>query len=144
MRSGGEVWVDISLGAQAAQHYSGTTLSLKSVTEIFCKVPCLPMTVSHRQANALQVLINSTTLMTSNHECIGLLLDARLARMNHSCDYNASVWFTRYGEVAIYPLRDIQKGDEITIQYVDCNANFEVRQSELRDRYFFEVRQYED
>ena len=143
MRRGGELWMDISLGAQAAHHYSGTTVSLKDVTEILCKVLCVPTTVSYRQANALQVLINSNTLMTSAHEDIGLFLDARLARMNHSCDYNASIWFTRYGEVAVYPLRDIQKGDEITIQYVDCNANFEVRQSGLRGQYFFEVRQYE-
>lgn len=76
--------------------------------------------------------------MSETRDPLGLSLDPTVARVNHACDYNSIIQFSRSGELSIFPLQKIEAGTEITIGYIDCTMPFRRRQIELRERYFFD------
>lgn len=90
-------------------------------------------------------MINSFTLVTPTYDPLGLVLHPLPATLNHSCEYNAviricEVW--QYPKaiscrIEVVPLRDIEKGEEILISYIDANLPYCNRQDELCERYFF-------
>jgi hypothetical protein len=90
-------------------------------------------------------MINSFTLVTETYDPLGLVLHPLPATLNHSCDYNAVIRISgawRYphwvsGKIEVIPLRQIEKGEEILISYIDANLPYRNRQNELRERYFF-------
>ncbi|KAJ9454317.1 Histone-lysine N-methyltransferase ATXR2 [Diplonema papillatum] len=58
---------------------------------------------------------------------------------NHSCVPNIQV---SYGDdndetLLVYALRDIKKGEELCISYIDEDADFKTRQEQLKDHYLF-------
>jgi hypothetical protein len=66
----------------------------------------------------------------------GIFLDA--CRINHSCDNNAQKhWNQRIERHTVHALRDIPKGEEITIYYLGHDSSREVRQKKLQDKFGF-------
>ena len=92
----------------------------------------------------VQLMVNSFTLVTPTYDPLGLVLHPLPALLNHSCDYNATIriggaprYYRIYSKIEVIPLRQIEKGEEILISYIDANLPHANRQEELRQRYFF-------
>ncbi|KAF5637189.1 SET domain protein [Fusarium sp. NRRL 52700] len=65
-----------------------------------------------------------------------IFIDA--CRINHACDNNAQkAWNDSIGRHTIHALRDIDKGEEITITYVGVLNNRRTRQEVLRNKFKF-------
>jgi hypothetical protein len=66
----------------------------------------------------------------------GLFLKA--CRINHSCNNNArKSWNQRIQRHTVHALRDIPKGEEITIYYLNSDSARAVRQKRLQDKFGF-------
>ncbi|WZH45890.1 SET domain-containing protein [Fusarium acuminatum] len=66
----------------------------------------------------------------------GIFLDA--CRINHACDNNAQKsWNEAIKRHTVHALRDIDKGEEITITYVGVLTNRRTRQEALRKKFKF-------
>ncbi|MCJ1234381.1 hypothetical protein MMC14_002342 [Varicellaria rhodocarpa] len=66
----------------------------------------------------------------------GIFLDA--CRINHACDNNAQkTWNENIKRHTVHALRDIEKGEEITIYYLGIHNNREARQEALRRKFGF-------
>ena len=67
---------------------------------------------------------------------VGIFLDA--CRINHACDNNAQKgWNENIKRHTVHALRDIEKGEEITIYYLAILNNREARQEALRRKFAF-------
>jgi SET domain len=67
----------------------------------------------------------------------GLFLN--LSRLNHSCIPNCERWWDEAKEVeTLYSLRDIEKGEELTIYYGEIISRRDTRQNLLRQVWRFE------
>jgi hypothetical protein len=59
-------------------------------------------------------------------------------RINHACDNNASnFWSASLNQITIQAVRDIRKGEEITISYLKSFENRQTRQEQLQDSFKF-------
>jgi len=66
----------------------------------------------------------------------GIFLDA--CRINHSCNPNGqNTWNENIKQVTIHAVKDIEKGEEITISYLSVYANHNSRQQSLRRGFGF-------
>ncbi|KAF2491422.1 SET domain-containing protein [Lophium mytilinum] len=66
----------------------------------------------------------------------GIFLKA--CRINHACDNNAqNFWNENLDQLTIHAVRDIVKGEEITISYLRSRRNRRARQEELRENFKF-------
>jgi len=66
----------------------------------------------------------------------GVFLEA--CRINHSCDNNAQKhWNNRIKQHTVHALREISKGEEITIYYLGLDSSREVRRRKLQDKFGF-------
>jgi hypothetical protein len=66
----------------------------------------------------------------------GIFLEA--CRINHACDNNAQKhWNQHIKRHTIHALRDISKGEEITISYLGLDSSREVRQNKLQEKFGF-------
>ncbi|KAF2788843.1 hypothetical protein K505DRAFT_420843 [Melanomma pulvis-pyrius CBS 109.77] len=66
----------------------------------------------------------------------GIFLEA--CRINHACDNNAQKnWNQCIQRHTVHALRNISKGEEITIYYLGLYSNREVRQKKLLDKFGF-------
>jgi hypothetical protein len=66
----------------------------------------------------------------------GLFLEA--CRINHACDNNAQKsWNQRIKRHTVHALREIPKGEEITVFYLGRDASREVRQKRLQEKFGF-------
>jgi hypothetical protein len=99
---------------------------------------------------------NGTELSTPVHGGTGVMLDPLLAKFNHSCEPNISIyrpqctmktgWRTsaQFSEdekqtlAYVVPLRDIQKGEELLNCYVVPTNSVKDRKATLKDEYFFD------
>ena len=117
---GGQQWQDLYLSAKAAKTYSGTKIDEATVLRL-CGI----------------LHTNSFTLVTSTYDPIGVALHPKLGYLNHSCEYNATVRFGKYGNAQVIPIRPVLAGEEILISYVDELLPYAERQAELKERYFF-------
>ena len=68
-----------------------------------------------------------------------MFLDPMLARINHSCDFNAYLLLDG-SKVDLRSSRPIDRGEEIFIAYIDPTHPFHRRQHELNSRWFFTCR----
>jgi len=68
---------------------------------------------------------------------VGLCFEPTLALANHSCSPNAVVVFDGRS-VALRALEPIAKGDQIYISYITVTEDLYSRQTDLKQRYFFE------
>ncbi|KAL5407246.1 hypothetical protein PMIN06_003785 [Paraphaeosphaeria minitans] len=83
-----------------------------------------------------RILSNSMTLVTPTFEPLGILIDALLCHINHSCDPNTYIVMDG-PQMQLRALRDIKKDEELFISYVDPTMPYLRRQSELEQRWFF-------
>jgi SET domain len=66
----------------------------------------------------------------------GVFLKA--CRINHACDNNAqNFWNENLNQLTIHAIRHIQKGDEITISYLNSSKNRQARQKQLWEDFKF-------
>lgn len=112
-------WHTIELMSQAASSYSGS------------KEPIL-----FTQTLTARILINTHTLTTSNLDPLGLYLSPHSALLNHSCVPNTAILFSG-STLTLRSLAAIPPRSELSISYIDSTNPTSARQSELRNRYFF-------
>jgi hypothetical protein len=66
----------------------------------------------------------------------GIFLKA--CRINHACDNNAqNFWNENLNQLTIHAVRDISRGEEITIYYLNSRRNRRTRQEELQENFRF-------
>eukprot|EP01064_Diplonema_japonicum_P031740 TRINITY_DN5769_c0_g4_i1.p1 TRINITY_DN5769_c0_g4~~TRINITY_DN5769_c0_g4_i1.p1 ORF type:complete len:416 (+),score=89.84 TRINITY_DN5769_c0_g4_i1:45-1250(+) len=58
---------------------------------------------------------------------------------NHSCEPNIQVMYSDDNDetLVVHAIREIKKGDELCISYIDEDASYNTRQEQLRDHYLF-------
>ncbi|CAI6331507.1 unnamed protein product [Periconia digitata] len=83
-----------------------------------------------------RILSNSLTLMTPSFDPLGIMVDATLCYINHSCDPNAYIVMDG-SQVQLRTLRAVKKDEELFISYVDPSNPSARRRSELKQRWFF-------
>ncbi|KAG6618893.1 putative histone tail methylase containing SET domain [Phytophthora cinnamomi] len=66
----------------------------------------------------------------------GTALFPIICTMNHSCDPNCTVLYTKNGDGHVVAIRDIQKGEELCICYIDVDMDVEAREANLREYKF--------
>jgi hypothetical protein len=76
------------------------------------------------------------THVTPTFDPVGTCLDPIIAGLNHACDFNAVVSFDG-PTIFVRSLREIKRGEEVTISYIDATNPVAMRQLELKERYFF-------
>ncbi|KAI8936707.1 hypothetical protein NX059_007099 [Plenodomus lindquistii] len=60
-------------------------------------------------------------------------------RINHACDHNAqNFWNDNLNQLTIHAVRDIRKGEEITIEYSNMRRDRRTRQHELWQNFKFQ------
>ncbi|KAL7686399.1 putative SET domain, Zinc finger, MYND-type, tetratricopeptide-like helical domain superfamily [Plasmopara halstedii] len=95
---------------------------LKSeIMKLFGRVKC----------NAFTITENVT------HESIGIGLFPHGSVFNHDCDPNCIVSF-KDREMLVHVVKDVEKGQELTLSYIDVMQSSKMRQKELKESYFFE------
>ena len=67
---------------------------------------------------------------------LGVGFDPLLCSANHSCEPNSVVVFNQ-PQAVMRALKPIRKGEEIFMRYVDITNPFSVRQSDLKEQYYF-------
>lgn len=84
-------------------------------------------------------MINNTITLSAPHDDIslGIGFDPVVCSANHSCDPNTIVVFNQPG-LLVRALRPIANGEEIFIKYIDVTNPRIVRQTELKDSYYFD------
>ncbi|KAL1603609.1 hypothetical protein SLS60_005197 [Paraconiothyrium brasiliense] len=86
-----------------------------------------------------RILSNSMTLMTPTFDPLGIVIDALLCHLNHSCDPNTFIVMDG-PQMQLRALKDIKEDEELLISYVDPTMPYARRQTELQERWFFECR----
>ncbi|KAJ0394190.1 hypothetical protein ATCC90586_005134 [Pythium insidiosum] len=66
----------------------------------------------------------------------GTALFPIVCTMNHSCDPNCTVLYTKNGDAHVVAVRDIQRGEELCICYVDVDQDVQQREASLREYQF--------
>ena len=112
-------WQTIELMSQAASAYSGS------------KEP-----ISFIRTLTARILINAHTLTTPSLDPLGLCLSPDSALLNHSCAPNTAITFSG-ATLTLRSLAAIPAKSELSISYIDTTNPTVTRQSELRERYFF-------
>ncbi|DAZ94478.1 TPA: hypothetical protein N0F65_003412, partial [Lagenidium giganteum] len=62
----------------------------------------------------------------------GTALFSGICTMNHSCDPNCTVLYTKDGSAHVFAVKDIQEGEELTISYIDVDQDRADRHECLR------------
>lgn len=66
----------------------------------------------------------------------GTALFPIICTMNHSCEPNCTVLYTKDGHAHVVAVRDIHKGDELCICYIDIDDDVHTRDANLREYQF--------
>ncbi|TYZ59868.1 hypothetical protein PybrP1_011267, partial [[Pythium] brassicae (nom. inval.)] len=64
----------------------------------------------------------------------GTALFSGICMMNHSCDPNCTVLYTKDGAAHVFAVQDIEAGEELCISYIDVDQDVEERHECLRSR----------
>ncbi len=80
----------------------------------------------------LKLAANSFTIVTEDLEECGHGVYAKVSAINHSCQPNCLQWFDESGKIIIRSTRQILRGEEITISYLDISRPTWWRRAELR------------
>ena len=117
-------WHTIELMSQAASSYSSSEAPISFI-----------------QTLVARILINTHTLTTPTLDPLGLYLSHHSALLNHSCSPNTAIIFSG-STLTLRALAAIPAQSELSISYIDTTNPTLTRQSELRNRYFFNCRCY--
>jgi hypothetical protein len=71
-------------------------------------------------------------------ERVGSALSVLMGWHNHDCTPNAHAVVDSDGSVVIRAIRDLKRGDEVTISYVDIREPYQERRKTLQSHYGFE------
>ena len=115
-------WHTIELMSQAASSYSGSREPIPLI-----------------QTLTARILVNAHTLTTPTLDPLGLCLSHNSALLNHSCTPNTTIIFSG-SAITLRSLAAIPAEGELSISYVETTNSTPTRQSELRNRYFFNCR----
>ncbi|RLN55647.1 hypothetical protein BBJ29_008697 [Phytophthora kernoviae] len=66
----------------------------------------------------------------------GTSLFSIICTLNHSCDPNCTVLYTKNGNGHVVAIRDIKKGEELCICYIDVDMDVQTREANLREYKF--------
>ncbi|RQM14237.1 hypothetical protein DD237_006761 [Peronospora effusa] len=89
------------------------------------------------EKNGTEVDPGFDPLMPLGYPCIeGTALFPIICTMNHSCDPNCTVLYTKNGDAHVVAIRDIQKGEELCICYIDVDMDVQTREANLREYKF--------
>ncbi|KAI9909285.1 hypothetical protein PsorP6_015308 [Peronosclerospora sorghi] len=66
----------------------------------------------------------------------GTALFSGICTMNHSCDPNCTVLYTKDGAAHVFAVQDIAEGNELCISYIDVDQEVDEREQELREYQF--------
>ncbi|KAI1482562.1 hypothetical protein F4774DRAFT_280372 [Daldinia eschscholtzii] len=116
-------WAGMELQARAALHYLNRELSksnLADAMEILCKLQ-----------------VNSFNRLDADIGQSGTYFNPALAMVNHSCIPNAFVQFIGRATV-LHAYREIKKGEEVEISYIESTLHRSQRQEALKTRYRFD------
>ncbi|KAK9448972.1 uncharacterized protein V1518DRAFT_450943 [Limtongia smithiae] len=83
-----------------------------------------------------KAFVNAATVVDPNFETVGIMLDNVISFFNHSCDPNVYLIFDR-GRVRVRTARNITKGEELFISYIDNTQSYPERIEQLQKRYYF-------
>ena len=112
-------WHTIELMSQAASAYSGSNEPISFIRTLIARI-----------------LVNTHTLTTPTLDPLGLYLSHQSALLNHSCTPNTAICFSGV-TLTLRSLAAIPAKSELSVSYVDTTNPTSARQSELRNRYFF-------
>ncbi|CAG8976284.1 hypothetical protein HYALB_00011769 [Hymenoscyphus albidus] len=113
-------WDEIVLQARGAVAFSRTKESkMEMVTRLLCVL----------STNAFRATLPDDTP-------IGLCYTPTLALANHSCTPNAFIIFSGR-RISLHALSPIPLDGQIFISYIDFTQSLDIRQTELKQRYFF-------
>jgi SET and MYND domain-containing protein len=82
-------------------------------------------------------MINSITLVSATFDQLGMTFDPAIALLNHSCNPNAAIVFDQ-NVACIRSIKDLKKGEQVTISYIDNTYKRATRRSQLREQYYFD------
>ena len=83
--------------------------------------------------------ISKTNMLGLGSPPIGGGLFIEASRINHACKPNTqNSWNERISRETIHAVRDIKKGEEITISYMGHFASYDERQAFLKDKFKFD------
>ncbi|CEG40946.1 Predicted histone tail methylase containing SET domain [Plasmopara halstedii] len=66
----------------------------------------------------------------------GTALFSGICTMNHSCDPNCTVLYTKDGAAHVFAVQDIAEGEELCISYIDVDQEVDEREECLREYQF--------
>ena len=81
-------------------------------------------------------MCNSFSLVAATFDPLGMMVDPRASRANHSCKPNVCMVYDG-SRVQFRALEPFEPGREILVSYVDTNMPFRVRQAALKSTYHF-------
>lgn len=81
-------------------------------------------------------MCNSFNLVAATYDPLGIMVDPRASRANHSCKPNACMVYDG-ARVELRALERFEPGKEILLSYIDENGPFGVRQYQLKTKYRF-------
>lgn len=84
----------------------------------------------------LQMATNAFRVTLTDNVPIGMCFEPVMSLANHSCTPNATIRFDGR-KIELRALNDITKDEQIFISYIDPTQPKEIRQAELKARYFF-------
>lgn len=81
-------------------------------------------------------ICRTNALPMPERDAVGIFPQA--CRINHACDPNAQNYWNDYsGQLTIHAIKDIQRGEEVTICYLQSFSNRRTRQAELQRGFDF-------
>ena len=88
--------------------------------------------------NPIALTIYQTNALPLGPGSISNAIFPTIARINHSCLPNSHHhWNHREEKETVYAIKDIEKGEEILISYIDTYLDREMRKSKLKDYFNF-------
>ena len=82
-------------------------------------------------------MLNAHTITSFSQSPLGIAIDTTLAILNHSCVPNTTVIYSGL-RLDLRSIQRINKGEELTISYIDISDFTAYRKRELRQRYYFD------
>ncbi|CAI5721159.1 unnamed protein product [Hyaloperonospora brassicae] len=118
----------------------------KDMPPVLARVKAALETFAEKQKDKLQECDEEQGSQSGEDECNavnddfvgveGTALFSGICTMNHSCDPNCTVLYTKDGAAHVFAVQDIAEGDELCISYIDVDQDVDEREEHLREYQF--------